>query len=130
MTVATTQGHNAMTLRAAIPILRIFSVEKAYEFYLGYLGFTLEWEHRFADDLPLYAQIKRGDVVFHLSEHHGDSTPGSAVFLPVDDIDALHQELQSKQYRYARPGVETVDWGREMAIADPFGNRLRFCQFS
>jgi catechol 2,3-dioxygenase-like lactoylglutathione lyase family enzyme len=119
-----------MTLRDAIPILRIFSVEKAYEFYLDYLGFELEWEHRFADDLPLYAQIKRGAVVLHLSEHHGDSTPGSTIFLPVDDIDALHRELQGKQYRYARPGVEAVGWGRQMQIADPFGNRLRFCQLA
>ncbi|OLL31878.1 glyoxalase/bleomycin resistance/extradiol dioxygenase family protein [Burkholderia sp. SRS-W-2-2016] len=117
-----------MTLQDAIPILRIFSVEKAYEFYVDYLGFTLEWEHRFADDLPLYAQIKRGSVVLHLSEHHGDSTPGSTVFVPVDDIDALHRELLGKTYRYARPGVEEVGWGRQMQIADPFGNRLRFCQ--
>ncbi|WP_413508040.1 glyoxalase superfamily protein [Serratia proteamaculans] len=35
---------------------------------------------------------------------------------------------KAKQYRYARPGVETVDWGKELIIADPFGNRLRFCQ--
>jgi predicted enzyme related to lactoylglutathione lyase len=127
---ATTQERDAMTLRNAIPILRIFSIEKAYEFYLDYLGFTLEWEHRFADDLPLYAQIKRDNVVFHLSEHYGDGTPGSGVFLPVDDIDSLHQELQAKQYRYARPGVDTVDWGRQMLITDPFGNRLSFCQLA
>ncbi len=31
----------------AIPIFRIFSVEKAREFYLDFLGFTLDWEHRF-----------------------------------------------------------------------------------
>jgi hypothetical protein len=30
-----------------IPILRIFSVEKAKEFYCGFLGFTVDWEHRF-----------------------------------------------------------------------------------
>jgi hypothetical protein len=33
-----------------IPILRIFSEEKAREFYLEYLGFTLDWEHRFEPD--------------------------------------------------------------------------------
>jgi hypothetical protein len=31
------------TLRQAIPILRVFSVEKAKEFYLDFLGFTLDW---------------------------------------------------------------------------------------
>lgn len=117
-----------MEFSAAIPILRIFSVEKAKEFYLDFLGFTLDWEHRFSEDLPLYAQVTRSGLTLHLSEHHGDSMPGSTVFIPTLDIDALHTELSAKQYRYARPGVETVDWGKELIIADPFGNRLRFCQ--
>lgn len=30
-----------------IPILRIFSIEKAREFYLDYAGFRLDLEHRF-----------------------------------------------------------------------------------
>ena len=33
-----------MHLQAAIPILRIFSVEKARDFYLDFLGFTWDWE--------------------------------------------------------------------------------------
>lgn len=117
-----------MELSPAVPILRIFSVEKAREFYLDFLGFTLDWEHRFSEDLPLYMQITRSGLRLHLSEHHGDSTPGSAVFIPTEDIDALHRELTTKQYRYTRPGVDTLDWGKEMNITDPFGNRLRFCQ--
>ena len=117
-----------MEFSAAVPILRIFSVAKAKEFYLDFLGFTLDWEHRFSEDLPLYAQVSRSGLTLHLSEHHGDSTPGSAVFIPTDDIDALHRELSAKQYRYARPGVEKVDWGKELNITVPFGNRLRFCE--
>ncbi len=30
----------------AVPIVRIFDVAKAQEFYLGFLGFTVDWEHR------------------------------------------------------------------------------------
>ncbi|HBO82442.1 MAG TPA: glyoxalase/bleomycin resistance/extradiol dioxygenase family protein, partial [Cupriavidus sp.] len=33
-----------MVLSPAIPILRIFSVEKAREFYLDFLGFQVDWE--------------------------------------------------------------------------------------
>jgi hypothetical protein len=55
-----------------IPILRMFSVEKTREFYLGFLGFKVEWEHRFEPALPLYMQVSRGDFVLHLTEHHGD----------------------------------------------------------
>jgi catechol 2,3-dioxygenase-like lactoylglutathione lyase family enzyme len=31
----------------AIPIFRIFDVAKAKEFYVGFLGFQVDWEHRF-----------------------------------------------------------------------------------
>lgn len=117
-----------MHIAPAIPIIRIFSEQKAKEFYLDFLGFTLEWEHRFEEGMPLYAQIRRSDLVLHLSEHHGDATPGSAIFVPITGIDALHGELIAKNYPYARPGVDTAPWGRVMQIADPFGNRIRFCE--
>lgn len=78
---------------APVPIIRIFSVEKALEFYVGFLGFTVDWEHRFEDTLPLYAQVSRVGLKLHLSEHHGDGSPGSATFLPMVGIDAFHREL-------------------------------------
>jgi hypothetical protein len=34
--------------------------------------------HRFAPDLPLYMQVSRDGSVLHLSEHHGDCSPGAA----------------------------------------------------
>jgi ribosomal-protein-alanine N-acetyltransferase len=61
----------------AIPIFRIFSLEKAREFYVNFLGCKVDWEARFETDLPVYMQVSRGTLVVHLSEHHGDSTPGS-----------------------------------------------------
>jgi len=111
-----------------VPILRIFSVEKAMEFYLGFLGFALDWEHRFGDNFPLYAQVSRAGLKLHLSEHHGDGSPGSAVFLPMVGVDALHRELLDRDYAYAKPGIETDPWGRNFEVADPFGNRLRFTE--
>jgi len=119
-----------MKLCSAIPIIRIFSVDKAKEFYLDFLGFSLEWEHRFGEDFPLYAQIRRSGLTLHLSEHHGDGTPGSAIFVPVEDIDSLHRELESRQYPYSKPGIETVGWGRQLQVTDPFGNHLRFCELA
>ena len=117
-----------MKLQAAVPILRSFSEAKAREFYVDFLGFAVDWEHRFAPDLPLYLQIRRGDLTLHLSEHHGDAAPGTTLYIRMEGIDALHAELNAKQYGNARPGLQRVDWGRTMEIADPFGNRLRFCE--
>ena len=111
----------------AIPIFRIFSEEKAREFYLGFLGFRLDWEHRFEPDLPIYMQVSRGAVVLHLSEHHGDATPGSTAYVRMRGVRDYHAEISTKGYRYLRPDVESRDWTEaEMTVIDPFGNRIRF----
>lgn len=119
----------AVDLRGAVPVLRIFHVEKAYEFYLGFLGFSLAWEHRFGDGFPLYAQVSRAGLTLHLSEHHGDACPGSTVLVTTAGLDALHGELSAKGYTYAKPGIEPMPWGaRALEVIDPFGNRLRFSE--
>ena len=116
-----------MKLGPVIPVLRMFDVGKAREFYLGFLGFAVDWEHRFEDGMPLYMQISRTGCALHLSEHHGDACPGAAVRIAIDDIDALHAELLARHCGYGRPGVETMPWGlRELKAHDPFGNRLIF----
>jgi uncharacterized glyoxalase superfamily protein PhnB len=116
-----------MRLGTITPILRSFDESKAREFYVDFLGFAVEWEHRFEPGLPLYLQVARDGCVLHLSEHHGDCCPGAALRIEVDDVDAYQAELIAKQYAYARPGVEATPWGtREMSVKDPFGNRLTF----
>lgn len=116
-------------MKAPIPVLRIFDEAKAREFYLDFLGFSVDWEHRFEHDAPLYMQVSRGACVLHLSEHFGDGTPGACVFMPMTGIDAYHRDLNDKKYRHARPGLLDQTWGwREMHIDDPFGNKLRFAE--
>ena len=116
-----------MRFHPVIPILRSFDEAKAREFYVAWLGFQVDWEHRFTPDLPLYMQVSRGDCVLHLSEHHGDATPGSAVRIRVDDLEAFHAELQSRPYKNYRPGIEDQEWGaRELCVQDGSGNRLIF----
>ncbi|QKS83081.1 glyoxalase superfamily protein [Pseudomonas bijieensis] len=116
-----------MSFGKTTPILRIFDEAKALAFYVDFLGFTVDWQHRFGDDFPLYLQVSRGDCVLHLSEHHGDCTPGSALRIETDELEAFQQQLQAKQYRYAHPQIQAMPWGsQDMAISDPFGNRLVF----
>ena len=52
-----------MQLRQAIPLLRIFDVASARDFYLGFLGFGVDWEHRFEPGAPLYLQVSRDGCV-------------------------------------------------------------------
>jgi uncharacterized glyoxalase superfamily protein PhnB len=116
-----------ITIKTATPILRIFDGKLAQEFYMDYLGFTVDWEHRFEENMPLYMQVSNGGCVIHLSEHHGDCSPGAAIRIEVDDIKGLHAQLESKQYSNARPGLESTPWGMiELTVIDPFHNRIVF----
>ncbi|XXD10113.1 glyoxalase superfamily protein [Klebsiella sp. R445] len=111
-----------------IPILRMFDERKAREFYLGFLSFSVEFEHRFEPNLPLYLGIVREGLQLHLSEHHGDASPGATIFIPMQNIELFRNELHGKQYGYGRPEIVKQDWGDTLEVYDPFGNRLRFCQ--
>ena len=111
------------------PILRIFDIAKADEFYLGFLGFKVDWDHRFDADAPLYRQISRDGLILHLSEHHGDATPGAHLRVAMRGVEAFQQELIAKNYRHMRPGLKKTPWAtRETGVIDPFGNRIRFCE--
>jgi len=114
-------------LKRAVPVFRIYSLDKAREFYVDFLGFRVDWEHSFEPGGPVYMQVSRGEVAFHLSEHHGDGTPGSVIFVYMSGVEALHAELTAKRYRHNRPGLDRQDWGMvEVAVVDPFNNRIVF----
>ena len=117
-----------MNAKVPIPILRSFDEAKAREFYVDFLGFEVYFEHRFDPDAPLYMGVHLGNCFLHLSEHHGDACPGAAIRVEVEDVDAYCATLNAKAYTNARPGVMEQSWGfRDMAIADPAGNRIIFC---
>lgn len=99
-----------------VPIFRVTDAKATARWYAR-LGFALVGEHRFADGLPLYAFLRRGDINLHLSEHAGDARPNTLVYLYVDDVDSIASEF----------GVEITDqpWAREITLTDPDGNRLR-----
>lgn len=112
-----------------IPVLRIFDYAKAKEFYIDWLGFAVDWEHTFEPESPLYIQISRDDITLHLSEHHGDGSPGAKVFVEFQNIAGFHRDLTSKNYKFNKPGLEKTPWNAIcMEVIDPFGNRLLFSE--
>ena len=115
----------AIAFEQTIPILRIFDVAKARAFYVGYLGFTVDWEHRFEPTMPLYMQVSRAGLVLHLSEHHGDGTPGTVVFVRMRGLREFHAALIASDDGYLRPGISDDELGLNLDLLDPFGNRLR-----
>ena len=111
------------------PVLRIFDIAKAREFYLDFLDFTLDFEHRFEPDLPVFMQVSFGDVALYLSEHHGDGSPGSKIVIAMTGLADYQTSLLAKRYGYARPGLRKEPWGETtMTIADPFYNQIVFSE--
>jgi hypothetical protein len=75
-------------------------------------------------------QVSRGRLAFHLSEHHGDGTPGSVAYVHMRGVEEFHRELNGKDYRYNRPGLQQQEWGMlEVAVVDPFNNRIVFAEY-
>jgi catechol 2,3-dioxygenase-like lactoylglutathione lyase family enzyme len=108
----------------AVPVIRISAGSGSLDFYRR-LGFEVEWEHRFEPDMPLFASIRRDGWQLLLSEHAGDATPQSLVYLYADDVDALHRAWRAAGVADRPP--RDMAWGmRELHLVDPDGNRLRF----
>jgi hypothetical protein len=117
----------AIQFERAVPIFRMFSVEKAREFYLDFLGFKVDFEARFTPNSPVFMQVSRGGLVIRLSEHHGDATPGSHAYVEMTGVTDLHRELNDKNYRYNKPGLQQQEWDMtELTVTDPSNNRITF----
>ena len=105
----------------------MFDIEATVRFYVDYLGCRLDWQEG-SGDRPVYMEVSRGPLKLHLSSHHGDGTPGTAVLVVVDDVRRLQAELHAKGYPYLNPGIEEHGAGVEMVLLDPASNQLRFFQ--
>jgi len=127
---ANSQGNiTEVAFDAVVPILRIFDIAKADEFHQGFLGFSVDRDHRFDANAPLYRQVSRGGLILHLGEHHGDGSPGARLRAMMRGVEASHREISAKGHRYMRPGLETTPWNTlETGAIDPFGNLIRFCK--
>ncbi|KAA2223710.1 glyoxalase superfamily protein [Chryseobacterium sediminis] len=116
-----------MKAERIIPILRIFDYQKTKEFYVDWLGFEIVWEHYFDENTPVYMEVKRENMIFHLSEHHGDGTPGTRIAIWGEGVPQYHKELIDKKYKYNRPGLEKTFYGSvSFTVIDPFGNKITF----
>ena len=116
-----------MAFSKTTPILRILDEAAAWAFYVDYLGFHIDWEHRFEEGFPLYMQVSRDGCVLHLSAHTGDCQPGAAMRIEADNLEALQQQLIATGAPHTPPVIEEMPWGsRDMSVIDPFGNRLTF----
>ena len=121
-----------MPAKPPIPVLRMFDEVKARELYLDFLGFKVDWEHRFGEGFPLYMQVSRDACVLHLSGHHGDGCPGATLRIEMTGLEEYTAGLRAKNYKYFKPGAPCdTEWNtKEICVPDPFGNKLIFYERS
>lgn len=77
-----------MAFTRIAPLIRIFDENKAKEFYVEFLGFNIDFEHRDSDDAPLYMQVSKGQCILLLTEHHGECSPGCAINIETDELES------------------------------------------
>ncbi|HEX8237842.1 MAG TPA: glyoxalase superfamily protein [Abditibacteriaceae bacterium] len=114
-------------VQTVFPALRITDYERSRSFYVDGLGFTIDWEHRFGPDFPVFMQLSREGQSFYLSQHAGDCQPGGLAYFYVPDVGAWYAQMQERGVVVDEP-PQDQEWGnREMQLHDPDGNTLRLC---
>jgi catechol 2,3-dioxygenase-like lactoylglutathione lyase family enzyme len=100
-----------------VPVLYVEDATRAVAWYER-LGFAKEWEHQFEPGFPWFVSVARGNVRLYLSEHRGDARPDTLIHLYVKDVDVVAVEFD---VLVDDAGLA----GRQCALVDPDGNRLR-----
>ncbi|MBA3913987.1 MAG: VOC family protein [Acidobacteriales bacterium] len=107
----------SQTLGTAIPVLRVASVERSLEYYVGVLGFKVNFQ------TPGFVSISHDRCNLFLCE--GDQGhSGSWLWIGVSDAQQLFEEWTTKGAKIRHPPTN-YDWALEMQVEDPDGNILR-----
>ena len=104
------------------PIFNVRSLRASQRYYHDALGFQLDWDH---GDPPDFGSVSRADAaIFMCQGCQGASGAWTMIF--ARDVDRLHEELVQRKAIIKMPPTD-MPWGlREMHVADPDGNVLRF----
>jgi len=118
--------EGVVEVQTVIPQLRITNAERSLAFYVGALGFVVDWQHQFEPGYPLFIQATRSGQTIFLTEHTGDCQVGGAVYFMVPDARACYAQFASNGI-VATKQPENTPWETcEFLLTDPDGNRLRF----
>jgi catechol 2,3-dioxygenase-like lactoylglutathione lyase family enzyme len=110
-------------LQPPIPVMRVASLEAAMPFYVGFLGFRLDWGYEAGST---YAQVTRSGVSLHLNAQ-SRLEGSSGMLVRMSGLDALHLELSGKDGVFAPGAISSTPWdSRVFHVVDPFGNAIQF----
>jgi catechol 2,3-dioxygenase-like lactoylglutathione lyase family enzyme len=107
----------ATGIQRITPILRCDDAVEAAEWYTQ-LGFEISVTYQPEPDAPRFITLRANGLWLFLSEHGGDASPDTLVYLHVEDVDQAARALGVS--------AEDMPWGmREIHLTDPSGNRVR-----
>lgn len=118
MSATETPKDEATLFEGVTPILRVGNLAASLEYYVGVLGFKVNWGGE-AD----FASISRDRC--HIFLCQGDQgNAGSWVWIGVGDAEALFNEYTSRGAKVRNP-PNNFPWAYEMQVEDLDGNVLR-----
>jgi len=118
----------------AVPIIKTADMQRSLAFYTNILGFQLT--EPLKSPLVPVVELVRGKVRIQISSMSGDSVFGIALYILVENVDGLFQELRQRGLDTSAKAGSPVHqapleqtWGaREFYVDDPDGNTIRFRQ--
>lgn len=118
-----------MTMVRSMSVLEVSDVRRSATFYRDSLGFS---PGPFYGDPPAFCIVGRDTVTIALDQAR-DATrkPQNqywAVYVYVDDIDAVLDEFKNRGVAIARGPEDTFYGCREIDVADPDGHMICFAQ--
>lgn len=116
--------------QSAIPVIQVSGSIAAQEFYCNGLGFTLlsSWRPDETQDDPRYMTLARDGAQLHVHSFQSGIVGAGAVYVLVDNVDALYAELLSSGVSVSGPPIDQT-WGtREIAVRDADRNVVTFGQ--
>src|SRR5262245_18398180 len=99
------------------PILRVQDLAASRRYYLGTLGFAVDWD---ADGM-IYVS-REGQSIMLCEGEQGQ--PGMWLWIGVEDADAFFTEFRAKGARI-RSLPQIFSWAYEFQVEDPDGHDLR-----
>lgn len=113
---------SAHEIGCARPIFTVEDLRASQRYYRDVLGFRLDWED---GDPADFGSVSRSELQLFMCQRC-QGHPGGWIWAFAKDVDKLHDELAGKG-AVIKMAPTNMPWGiREMHVADPDGNTIRF----
>ncbi len=116
-----------MISRMRFVSITVTDINKAMEFYVDKLGFTVQVEMPLpgGNQFVMVAPSGSGSsLVFSLPLPGQTHMAAAAISFETNDITATYHELRAKDVEFSREPAKTPWGGMEATFVDPFGNRF------